>query len=91
MVASIACVCAQSYLTFCDPMDYIPPCSSVYGILQARILEWLPFPTPGDPLDSGIKPTSLAPPTLAGRFFTITPLGKPPVIFYWGLLITHVL
>ena len=31
--------------TLCDPMDYSPPGSSVYGILQARILEWgaIPF------------------------------------------------
>ena len=26
---------------FCDPLDYIPPDSSVHGILQARLLEWV--------------------------------------------------
>ena len=26
---------------FCDPMDYSPPGSSVHGIPQARILEWV--------------------------------------------------
>ena len=31
----------QSCLTLCDPMDRSPPGSSVYGILQARILEWV--------------------------------------------------
>ena len=31
----------QSYLTLCHPMDCNPPGSSVYGILQARILEWV--------------------------------------------------
>ena len=31
---------AQSRPTLCDPMDCSPPGSSVYGILQARILEW---------------------------------------------------
>ena len=31
----------QSCLTLCDPMDCSPPGSSVYGILQARILEWV--------------------------------------------------
>ena len=30
----------------CNPMDYSPPGSSVHGILQARILEWMPFPSP---------------------------------------------
>ena len=39
---------AQSYLTLCDPMDGSPPGSSVHGISQARILEWVPFPSPGD-------------------------------------------
>ena len=36
-----ACLVAQSCLTLCDPMDGRPPCSSVYGIFQARILEWV--------------------------------------------------
>ena len=31
----------QSCLTFCNPMDYSPPASSVHGVLQARILEWV--------------------------------------------------
>ena len=32
---------AQSCPTLCDPTDYSPPGSSVHGILQARILEWV--------------------------------------------------
>ena len=32
---------AQSYLTLCDPMDCSLPGSSVHGIFQARILEWV--------------------------------------------------
>ena len=31
----------QSCLILCDPVDCSPPGSSVYGILQARILEWV--------------------------------------------------
>ena len=31
----------QSCPTLCDPMDCSPPGSSVHGILQARILEWV--------------------------------------------------
>ena len=31
----------QSCLTLCDPMDGSPPGSSIHGILQARILEWV--------------------------------------------------
>ena len=37
-------VCAkllQSCLTHCDPMDCRPPGSSVHGVLQAEILEWV--------------------------------------------------
>ena len=32
---------AQSCLTLGNPMDYTPPGSSVHGLLQARILEWV--------------------------------------------------
>ena len=32
---------AQLYLTLCEPMDCSPPGSSVHGIFQARILEWV--------------------------------------------------
>ena len=32
---------AKSCTTVCDPMDCSPPGSSVHGILQARILEWV--------------------------------------------------
>ena len=35
----------QSYLTLCDSMDYSPPGSSVHGILQTRILEWVVIPS----------------------------------------------
>ena len=36
---------AHSCPTLCDPMDCSPPGSSVYGILQARILEWVAVPS----------------------------------------------
>ena len=38
---------AQLCLTLCDPMDYNPPGSSVHGILQFRILEWVSMPSSG--------------------------------------------
>ena len=51
----------QSYLILCNPIDYSPPSySSVHGILQARILEWLPFPSPADLPNTGIEPGSPA-------------------------------
>ena len=42
--ARMCVLVAQSCLTLCDPMDCSPPGSSVHGILQARILEWVAIP-----------------------------------------------
>ena len=59
---------AQSYPTLCDPMDCGLPGSSVHGILQARILEWIAIPfSRGSfwPRDR----TRVS--CIAGRFFTI--------------------
>ena len=42
------CVCAkslQSCPSLCDPMDYNMPSSSVHGIVQGRILEWVAMPS----------------------------------------------
>ena len=50
----------QLCLTLCDRMDCSLPGSSVHGILQARILEWLPLPSPEDLPDPGIEPRSLS-------------------------------
>ena len=51
------CVCvlvAQSCPTLCDPMDCSLLDSSVHGIFQAGILEWVAIPSPGDLSDPGI-------------------------------------
>ena len=45
-------------------MDCSPPGSSVHGISQARILEWVAFPSTGDLPDPGVKPVSPAAPAL---------------------------
>ena len=55
-------------------MDYSPPGSSVHGILQARILEWVACPPPGDILDPGIKPRY---PALWADSLPFEPPGKP--------------
>ena len=44
----------QSCLTLCNHIDCSSPGSSVHGILQARILEWVVLPSPGDHPDPGI-------------------------------------
>ena len=40
-VKKCVCVCVQSCLTLCNPMDCSLPGSSVHGIFQARIVEWI--------------------------------------------------
>ena len=42
---SFTAVCAQSCPTLCDPTDCSPPGSSVHGVSQARILEWVAMPS----------------------------------------------
>ena len=46
---------AQSCPTVWHPVDCSPPGSSVHGILQARILEWVAFPSPRDLPNIGIE------------------------------------
>ena len=60
----------QSCLTLCNRMDCSSPGSSVHGILQARILEWVVLPSPGGHPDPGIECVSLRSPVLTGGFFT---------------------
>ena len=43
--AYVLCLVAQYCLTLYNPMDCIPPGSSVHRILQARILEWVSLPS----------------------------------------------
>ena len=58
----------QSCPTLCDLMDCSPSGSSVHGILQARILEWVAMPSSrGSSWPRGQIPFSC----IAGRFFTI--------------------
>ena len=53
------CLVSQLCLTLCEPMAcYHPPGSSVHGILQGRILEWVSIPFPEDLPDPGIKARS---------------------------------
>ena len=40
-IAAAAAESLQACLTLCDPTDGSPPGSSVPGILQARMLEWV--------------------------------------------------
>ena len=61
----------------CDPIDCSLPGSSVHGLLQAGILEWVAMPSPEDLPDPGIKPAFLMSPALAGGFFTTDATWEP--------------
>ena len=58
------------------PMDCSPPGSSVHEILQARKLERVAFPPPGNLPNSGIEPRS---PTLQVDSLPAGPPGKPQI------------
>ena len=59
---------AQSCLSLCNSMDYSPPGSSVHGILQARILEWVAIPF----FRGSFQPRDkIWVSCMAGRFFTV--------------------
>ena len=47
------------------------------GFSRQEYWSGLPFPPPGDLPEPGVKPVSLAPLALAGRFFTAASPGKP--------------
>ena len=77
----------ESCVTLCGPVDCSPPGSSVQGISQARILEWVAISFsrgsswPGDRIHVSC---------MAGEFFTIEPLRKPiiwffSVCFFWSV------
>ena len=63
----------QSCLTLCDPMDCSRQAPLSMGFSRQENWSGLPCPSPGDLLHTGIESTSLMPPALAGRFFTIAP------------------
>ena len=73
----VCCVLSHSVVSdSCDPIDCSPPVSCIPGISRCEYWSRLPFPTPEDLPNPGIKPASLASPALAGRFFTTEPPRK---------------
>ena len=53
------------------------PDSSVHGIYQGRILEWVAFPPPGDLTDPGTEPRSAASLALQMDSLPLSHLGSP--------------
>ena len=56
LAAAAAAKSHQSCLTLCDPIDGSPPGSSVHGISQARVLEWVAIAFSIDALDESLIP-----------------------------------
>ena len=70
------CLATQSCLPLCDIMDHSPPGSSVHGLLQARILEWIAiFLLQGIFLTQGLNPCLLF--SLRADSLSTEPSGKP--------------
>ena len=65
---------AKLYPTVCAPVDCSLRGSSVHGILQARILEWVANPFSGNLPNPGIEPRS---PTSQAVSLPSEPPGKP--------------
>ena len=66
----------QSFPTLFDPMDCSPPGSSIHGILQARILEWVAMPSSRGSSWPRDWTCVFYNSCIAGRFFTAEPPGK---------------
>ena len=76
--------CVESHFSrvwfFSTPMDCSPPGSSVHGILQSRLLEWLPCPPPGDLPNLGTEPESPASPPLQADSLPLSHWGNPKIL-----------
>ena len=73
---SVKVLDAQSCPALCNPMDCSPPGSSVQGILQVRMLEWVAIASSGGssrPRDQ----TQVS--CIAGRFFTVWVTREAPL------------
>ena len=82
------CVCVlatQSCPTLCDLMDCSPPGSSIYGILQSRILDWVAFPFSRGPSRTRCEPWS---PTLQAYSLLNEPPRKP-LLYSRTLFLIH--
>ena len=79
------CMCVLSHFShiwLCDPVDGSPPGSSIRGILQARIVEWVAKPSSGDLPDPGIEPCLLHRRQI---LYPLSHLGSPKSLVVKGI------
>ena len=67
----------KSRLTLVTPWTVAHQALLSMGFPRQEYWSGLPFPSPGDLPDPGIRPASPESPCIAGRFFTTEPPGKP--------------
>ena len=77
MIKEFKCQSLSHVQLFAMPWTVAHQAPLSMGFSRQEFWSGLPFPSPGDLPDPGIKPTSLASSALVGRFFTTVPLGKP--------------
>ena len=76
----------QFYLTFCDSMDGSPTGSSVHGILQARMLDWVAMPSSRGSSQPKDRTHIFCGSCTADRFFTTESPGKPLREWYLNVI-----
>ena len=86
-MCTLVSMCAKSCLTLqpcglCHLLD-----SSVHGISQARILEWVAISFFRGSSPPGTEPASLVSPALQADSLQLAPSGKPTNVhtWYWGI------
>ena len=75
----------QPHPTLCSPMDRSPPGSSVHGVLQARILEWVAMLSSRGSSQPRDRIHISCVSCFAGRFFTTEPPGQLSCTANWQL------
>ena len=85
-ISQLPVIITQSCLTLCDPMHCSPPGFSVYGIIQARILDWIAIPfSRGSSWPRDQTRISCAS-CMTGRFFTFWVTGEVQEVAEWSLI-----
>ena len=83
-LSHIYVLCVLSHSVVSDslgPLGYSPPGSSVHGILQARILEWVATSYSSGSSQPRDRTRVSVSPALGGRFFTTTATWEAPAIY----------
>ena len=86
----LMCVCVLSHV-WLFVTSWTAGCQASLSMEFSRQEYWsgLPFLSPGDLPNPGIKPASLAPLALAGGFFTTVPPGKPTALLMAPYKVSH--